>query len=152
MNDSTIPAELTMVFPAGPIALLPDTEKFISVFLFPDEICPDTAQDVFNYGINHAETHLRTRSSGPTSLRTTVLPGDYQHIYIGVTFPPVGQGGLARAELFIHGQTPSASIFPVGSVPAGKERSTDLDLIFGAAIDPPQHYAMVPCGRVVFAH
>lgn len=149
-NDSTVPAELTMNLPGGPVTLLPDTDKFISVFLFPDEMCPDTAQDVINFGINEAEAHIRVRPSAPTSLRTTVQPGEDHLLYIGVTFPPHDLGGLGRAELFMNGRTPSASFFPKGSAPAGTRSTEDLDLILGVAIYPPRHYAMVPCGRIVF--
>jgi len=150
LNDSTVPAELTMDLPGGAVALLPDTDKFVSVFLFPDEICPDTAQDVFNYGITEAEAFIRARSSGPTSLNTTMRPGEDHLLYIGVTFPPHDLGGLGRAELFIDGQKPDPSFFPDGSVPVRVGQSKDLDLILGVAIDPPEHYAMVPCGRIVF--
>jgi hypothetical protein len=38
MNDTTIPVELAMDFPGGPITMLPDSVKHPSVFLFPDEI------------------------------------------------------------------------------------------------------------------
>jgi|JI10StandDraft_1071094.scaffolds.fasta_scaffold88688_3 hypothetical protein len=34
--------------------------------------------------------------------------------------------------------------------PPAQSRGDELDLIFGIAIDPPQHYAMVPCGRILF--
>lgn len=150
LNDSTVPAELTMDLPGGPVALLPDTSTFISVFLFPDEICPDTAQDVINFGITEAEAFIRARSSGNTSLRTTVQPGEDHLLYIGVIFPPHDLGGLGRAELFMNGRTPSASFFPKGSAPVGTRKPEDLDLILGIAIDPPRHYAMVPGGRIVF--
>ena len=151
MNDSTIPAKLEMDFPGGPFALQPDTDKYISVFLFPEEICPDTAQDVFNFGITGSEDYLRTRRSGPSSLRTTVLPGEEHIHYVGVVFAPDGLGGFGRAELFIDGQKPGTSFFPEGSVPTGPKEGDGLDLIFGVAIDPPKHHSMVPCGRVVFS-
>ena len=150
MNDSTVPAELTMDVPGGPVPLLPDTDKYLGVFLFPDEITPDTAQDVFNYGISGSEDYLRTRPSGTTSLRATVLPGEEHILYIGVVFSPDGLNGLGRAELFIDGQEPNASFFPEGSVTTGTRKGVDLDLLFGVAIDPPQHYSMVPCGRIAF--
>ncbi|MBL7963653.1 MAG: hypothetical protein JNM31_07385 [Flavobacteriales bacterium] len=149
-NDSTVPAELAMDFPGGPIALLPDTDKYISVFLFPDDISPDTAQDVFNYGITGSEDYVRTRPSGPTSLRTTVLPGEAHILYIGVVFSPEGLDGLGRAQLFIGGQKPDPSFFPEGSVPTGTQKGNELDLTFGISIDPPEHYSMVPCGRIAF--
>lgn len=150
LNDSTVPAELAMDFPGGPIALLPDTDKYLRVFLFPDEIRPDTVQDVFNYGITGSEDYVRTRPSGPTSLRTTVQPGEDHLLYIGVTFPSHGLDGLGRAELFIDGQQPTGSYFPEGSVPASTKKGNALDLTFGIAIDPPKHYSMVPCGRIAF--
>jgi hypothetical protein len=156
-NDTTIPAELIMNFPSDLIALLPDTAEYINVFLFPDEVTPATARDTFNFGINGSEAFLRerpssfsTRPSGPTSLRATVLPGEEHILYIGVVFPPYDLDGLARAELFIKGQKPNALFFPEGSMPTGTEDGTELDLIFGAAIDPPKHYSMIPCGQITF--
>lgn len=150
VNDTTVPAELAMDFPGGPIALLPDTDKYIRVFLFPDEITPDTVQDVYDFGIKGSAAFISTRPSEPTSLRTTVLPGEDHLLYIGVVFAPDGLDGLGRAELFIDGQKPDASFFPEGSIPIGTKTGTDLDLIFGIAIDPPKHYSMVPCGRIAF--
>ncbi|MBP6392324.1 MAG: hypothetical protein KA352_15630 [Flavobacteriales bacterium] len=147
MNDTTVPVELAMDFPGGPIAMLPDSEKYPTAFLFPDEITPDTAQDVLNFGIKGSEAFLSTRSSGPTSLRTTVLPGEDHLLYIGVVLAPDGVG---RAELFSDGQKPNASFFPEGSVPTSTKKGNELDLIFGIAIDAPKHYAMVPCGRITF--
>ena len=150
LNDSTVPAELTMDLPGGAVALLPDTDKFISVFLFPDEICPDTVQDVINFGITSPEAFIRARSSWPASLNTTVQPGEDHLLYIGVAFPPFDLGGLGRAELFIDGQKPDPSFFPDVSVPVRVGQGKDLDLILGIAIDPPEHYVLVPCGRVAF--
>lgn len=150
LNDSTVPVELTMGLQGGAVALLPDTSTFISVFLLPDELCPDTAQDVINFGITEAEAFIRARSSGTTSLRTTVQPGEDHLLYIGVTFAPHDLGGLGRAELFIDGQKPDPSIFPDGSVPVRVVRGKDLELILGVAIDPPEHYVLVPCGWVAF--
>jgi hypothetical protein len=147
MNDTTVPVELAMDFPGGPITMLPDSNKHPSVFLFPDEITPDTVQDVFSFGIRGSEVYLSARPDGPTSLRTTILPGEDHLLYIGVVLPPDGVG---RAELFIDGQKPNASFFPKGSVPTGTKKGDELDLIFGIAIDPPQHYAMVSCGRIAF--
>ena len=147
MNDTTVPVELAMDFPGVPITMLPDSNKHPSVFLYPDEISPDTAKDVYNFGITGGDAFLIARSSGPTSLRTTILPGEDHLLYIGVVLPPDGVG---RAELFIDGQGPDSSYFPEGSVPTGTKKGDELDLIFGIAIDPPQHYAMVPCGRIAF--
>ncbi|MFZ1687863.1 MAG: hypothetical protein WAU70_10600, partial [Flavobacteriales bacterium] len=141
MNYTTVPAELAMDFPGDPIVMLPDSAKHPSVFLFPDEISPDTAQDVLNFGIKGSEAFLITRPSGPTSLRTTVLPGEDHLLYIGVVLPPDGVG---RAELFIDGQGPDSFYFPEGSIPTGTKKGDEHDLIFGIAIDPPRHYAMVP--------
>ena len=147
MNDTTIPVELAMDFPGGPIVMLPDSNKYPSVFLFPDEITPDTAQDVFDFGIAGSVAFLSTRPSGPTSLRTKVLPGEDHLLCIGVVLP---LDGVGRAELFIDGQGPDSSYFPEGSIPTGTRKGDALDLIFGIAIDPPMHYSMVPCGRITF--
>jgi hypothetical protein len=147
MNDTTVPIELALDFPGDPITMLPDSNKHPRVFLFPDEIAPDTVQDVHSFGITEPEAFLSTRPSGPTSLRTTVMPGEDHLVYIAVVLPPDGVG---RAVLFIEGQRPDSSYFPEGSIPTGSKKGDERDLLFGIAIDPPRHYAIVPCGRFTF--
>ena len=75
------------------------------------------------------------------------MPGEDHLVYIGVVLPPDGVG---RAVLFIEGQRPDSSYFPEGSIPTGSKKGDERDLLFGIAIDPPRHYAMVPCGRFTF--
>ncbi|MCB9170481.1 MAG: hypothetical protein H6597_01220 [Flavobacteriales bacterium] len=149
-NDTTVPAELTISFPGIPIALLPDTDKFLSVFLFPEGITPATVRDTLDFGIVGSKDFLRTRSPGPTSLRVTILPGATHLLCIGAVFAPDGLKGLTRAELFIDGQTPDASYFPKGSVPTSSKRGDALNLLFGIAVDPPAHHSIIPCGRITF--
>lgn len=146
LNDSTVPVELAMDFPSDPIVMLPDPNKHPNVFLFPDEIVPDTAADVFGFGIKDVEAFLKTRPNGATSLRTTIAPGEDHFLCIGVVLPPDGVG---RGELFIDGHGPDSTYyFPKGSIPATSSSGDDLNLIFGIAIDPPRYYAMLPCGRI----
>jgi hypothetical protein len=53
--------------------------------------------------------------------------------------------------MFLAGQRPDPSFFPVGSAPEGATTVAARDLVFGIAIDPPRHHALIPCGRIVFA-
>lgn len=148
LNDSTVPVELTLDFPSDPITMLPHRDKHPNVFLFPEELTPDTAQNIFNFGIKGSEAFLTTRPNQPTLLRKTIQPGEDHFLYIGVVLPPDGVG---RAELFVAGQGPdSTSYFPPGSIQTKTRKGDVHDLIFGIAIDPPAHYVMLHCGRIFF--
>lgn len=149
-NNSTNPAELTVDFPGSPVPLLPDTDRVISVFLFPDAITPDIARDTFDFGIKGSVDFLITHPLSATSLHATLAPGAAQILYIGVVFAPIGMKGLGRGELFIKGQQPQAVYFPEGAIPNDTANGDGLALVFGVAIDPPTHYALVPFGRIAF--
>jgi hypothetical protein len=130
-NDGAVPFELAMDFPGGAVPLLPANDTQLDVFLFPRETSPGTVQE-------------------PTSLRATVMPGEEQLAYVGVTFAPSGLGGLARAEMRLDGQRPDPSLFPVELPPAVRATGAASGLVFGIAIDPPSHHALIPCGRITF--
>jgi len=149
-NDGAVPFELVMDFPGGAVPLLPANDTQLDVFLFPRATSPGTVQDVMNFGIPSIDAHVLARAKEPTSLRATVMPGEEQLAYVGVTFASSGQGGLARAEMLLDGQRPDASLFPVEVSPAVRATGAASDLRFGIAIDPPRHYALIPCGRIVF--
>ena len=149
-NNSAYPAEFTMDLPGSPVPLLPDTGRFIHVFLFPDAITPDIARDTFDFGIKGSVQYVDTRTKTPTSLRTTLAPGQEHLLYIGVVFSQDGLDGLGRAELFIRGQHPKAAYFPEGAIPTGTASGNGLALVFGVAIDPPKHYAFISCGWIAF--
>ncbi|MBP8823844.1 MAG: hypothetical protein KBH07_09380 [Flavobacteriales bacterium] len=149
-NNSTAPAGLTMDLPGGPVRLLPDTGRYVRVFLFPDDISPDTAQDTFDFGIQGSVDFLTAPPPSPTPQRRSLAPGTTRILYIGVVFEQGGLEGIGRGELFIKGQRPIATSFPEGSIPASTSKGNDLTLLFGLAIDPPKHYALIPCGRIAF--
>lgn len=149
-NDGAVPFELAMDFPGGSVPLLPANETQLDVFLFPRETSPGTVQDVMNFGIPSVDAHILARAEEPTSLRTTVRPGEEQLAYVGVTFAPSGLGGLARAELLLDGQRPEPSLFPAELPPAVRATGAASGLVFGIAIDPPSHHALIPCGRITF--
>ncbi len=154
VNDSTIPAELEMDFPGGPITMLPDTDYSRNVFMLPDEICPGTARDTFNFGIAGVEAFLSTWTITRTSLRASIPAGEEHILYIGtvrsLNGPHHERGGVLRAELFIEGQRPQGPYFPEGSIPAGTRNESEPGLLFGLGMDPPKDYALIPCGRIVF--
>jgi len=151
MNDTTVPAELTMVLPGGVIALLPDSSVKVSAFLFPAEMIPATARDTFNFGITGSEDFITSRPNEPTALKRIVQPGEDQLLYIGVVFDPDGPHGYGRAQLFIAGQRPDTAFFPENAIATRTDPMADLDLIFGVAFNPPKHYSMIHCGRITFA-
>jgi hypothetical protein len=154
VNDSTIPAELELGFPSGPITMLPDTNYSRHVFLFPEEMCPGTARDPFNFGIAGVEAFLSTWTITPTSLRRSIPAGEEHVLYIGtvrsLNGPHHEKGGVLRAELFIEGQRPQRPYFPEGSIPVDTRNKNELGLVFGLGMTPPKDYVLIPCGRIVF--
>jgi len=148
-NDTTVPAELSMALPGGAHELLPDSIVKITAFLFPDAMVPATARDTFNFGISGAEDFVKSMPSGPSSLKWTLQPGEEQLLYLGVIFDPDGPHGTGRAQLFIEGQRPDTTFFPAAAIPTPSDHGADLGLLFGVAFNPPHHFVMIPCGRIV---
>ena len=145
INDTICPVELNISFPGKPIALYPDTNQSLRVFLFPDELTPDTIQDVFSFGIRGLESFLDTGLNKPTSLTRLIQPKGEHILYIGFI-----TDGLARAKLFINGQSPGLSFLPVKSVVTDSKDKNSLDLLFDIRINNPQNYSLIHCGQIVF--
>ncbi len=144
-NDTASPFELNIKFPNKPTVLFPDTNQFVNVFLFPDDLTPDTVQDVYNFGIRNLESFLDSSLNKPIELMKLIKPNEVHIIYIGVI-----TGELARAKLFIKGQDADSSFPAIKSDIVATNDKTTLNLVFGLAINPPQHYSLIHCGKINF--
>ena len=150
INVTVVPAELTINFFSDSIALLPESDKYLRVFLFPDTMTPDTMQEVYNFGVTGIESFLDNDLDKPTILRTTIQPKQEHVLYIGVLFNSDRLDGLTRAKLFINGQNIKDSFLPVNSIKTNTKNRNKLDLVFGIGIDPPHNYSLIPCGQIVY--
>lgn len=150
INDTVVPAELTINFLSDSVALLPESENYLRVFLFPDTMTPDTMQEVYNFGVTGIESFLDNELNKPTILKTTIQPEEEHILYIGVLFNTDGLVGLTRAKLFINGQNINDSFLPVNSRKTSTKNRNELDLIFGIGVDPPHNYSLIPCGHIVY--
>jgi hypothetical protein len=145
INDTLCPVELNLTFPGKPLTQYPDTNQSLRVFLFPDELTPDTIQDVYNFGVRGLESFLDTGLNKPTTLTKLIQPRGEYILYIGCITDE-----LARAKFFFNGQHPDLSYLPVKPVVGNTKNKNVLDCIFGVWINPPQNYSSIHCGQIVF--
>lgn len=158
INDTTVPAELTVNFPGDSVALLPDSGNYLRIFLFPDTMTPDSAMAEYNFGVNGIDHFLKTSLNKPSTFTTTLQPKDECFLYIGVLINTNGVAGLARGKLTFRGQKINISlpidwdtiVLPADSIKSDTENKDKIDLVFGIGIDPPDNYSVIPCGQIVF--
>jgi hypothetical protein len=144
INDSMCPMNVTLKIP-DKVPLLPDSNQFLKVFLFPDSLTPHHKKDTFNFGVTGLDSILFRYSGRSELLRTRIQPKKERIIYIGVLTE-----GLARAYMFIRGFDSGVPFLPQNAVMADGKNKDVLKLIFAIGIDPPRNYALVDCGQIVF--
>ncbi len=136
INDTIVPAELTINFSNDSIALIPNDSipslnipasgRYVKVFLFPRSMTPGKQEEVYNYGITGLESFLDTCLGKPTMLKITLQPKQDYILYTGALLYPAF--GRARSKLFINGQ----------------------NLVCKILVEPPPDSALIPCGQIVF--
>ena len=107
INETSIPLELTINFPADSFAMLPSPDSYLKVFLPPDTM---TLKSFLDTGINQ-----------PTMLQRTINPKEACLFYIGVLFQG-SKEGVARAGLVLKEQDLFYRINLLGSalIPCGQ--------------------------------
>lgn len=135
INDTIIPIELTINFSNDSIVLptdsitspvIPKSDRYVKVFLFPRSMMPDKHEEVYNYGISGIESFLDTGLNKPTSMKIVIQPKQDYILYIGALLYPEFQ--RAHSKMLIERQ----------------------NLVYRILLDPPLDSALIPCGRVVF--
>lgn len=144
-NDTVVPVELNLHFPAEEMAMLSDTLKKVKAFLLPENITPQKVTDTNNFGIKGLEGFLDSGLNKPSILTKRIEPKQEYIVYIGATISL-----RARAKLFFNGQDPQVSYLPVRSLKLNSDNTSKLPLVFGIGIDPPNYYTLIHCGNVTF--
>ena len=158
INDTIIPAEVTVNFPSDSVALLPGSSTHLRIFLFPDTLTPDIPMAEYNFGVSGIDHFLGAGLNKPSTFTTTLQPKQECFLYIGVLVNAKGVGGLTRGKLAFSGQKINISlpidldtiILPADSIKSDTENKDRRDLVFGIGIDPPDNYLLIPCGQIVF--
>ncbi len=144
-NDTVVPVELTMQFPAEPLSLLSDTNKKVKVFIIPESISPRKITETYDFGIKGLDNFLDTGLTSLTTLTTVIQPKQEYIVYIGATISE-----LARAKLFFNGKDPQVSYLPLISLNLNNNDKTKLHLVLGIGIDPPNYYTLIDGGHITF--
>lgn len=144
-NDTVVPVELNLHFPAEEMALLSDTLKKVKAFLLPENSTPQKVTDTNNFGIKGLEGFLDSGLNKPSILTKRIEPKQEYIVYIGAII-----SDLARAKLFFNGQDPNVSYLPTSILKTGTSQKNTLDLILGVGIDPPRYYTLIHCGTLNF--
>ncbi len=143
VNDTVFPAELNLGFNDSSANFVLKSSEHISVFLFPQQMVPDSILNTFNFGINGLEPFLDKSEYNTPPLKTTLQPGDEKIFCMGVIMT-----GLARATM--HFGNPNASSAKDSRAVAGTgDKPQKLNLFFELNINPPYHQSIIPCGDVV---
>jgi len=124
INDTTVPLELTINFPADSIKMEPKSNLHLRLFLLPDTMTSANESE-FNYGAKGLIPFLDTGLKKPTMLRLTLKPKEEYLFYVGALIYPDGR---ARAGLLIDGQ----------------------DLVYAINISPALDSSFIPCGRIIY--
>jgi len=122
INESAVPAELAINFPADPYTIFPSPDSHIRIFLPPDTMTVDKIA-LGDYGLN-LQSFLDARFNKPSMLQRTINPKAEYLFYIPVLIYQAR--GTARAALVLK----------------------DKDLSFRISISPES--ALIPCGWLVF--
>ncbi len=101
INETSIPLELTINFPADSFATLPSPDSYIRVFLPLDTMTLDK-EILYAYGATGLESSLDTGLNKPTMLQRTINPKAACLFYIGA--PYYQASAPARAELVLKEQ------------------------------------------------
>lgn len=125
VNDTTVPVEIMLRFPADSFALATEAGAYFKIFLPPGTMHMDK-EPAFNYGIKNIEYFLDTGLYEPTAKQAILAPGEAYIFYTGGIFhPPTGP---VRNGISIQGQT----------------------LLYGVSVAPLTDTTFIPCGEVIY--
>ena len=151
MNDSSVPMILTINFSNEAVALLPQSDRLLRVFLLPDSMKPEVQFGLqFKNGafIQPLNSIIDTSLKQPSGLRIKIAPKKDYYLNIGTVFYPAD--GLVRAGIFVNGQKHAIPLVPLKSIDAGTKKIGELQLVFGIGLTEPANYALIPCGGIDF--
>lgn len=122
-NESTVPLELTINFPADSLAIFPKPGSYLKLFLLPNTITPD--KESWDRTASGVESFFNTNFYKPTRLQTAIGPKEESHFYIGLV---ITDSGVVRTRLVLKGQ----------------------DLFYRIDISGQLDSVLIPCGKLVF--
>ena len=126
INNTAIPLELTINFPADSFAFVSSPDSYLKVFLPVDTMTLGN-EALYAYGLAGLKSFLDTSLNKPMMLQRTIDPQEDCSFYIGVLI--YHGGGVARAELVLKRHDLFYNIRGI---------STELDA------------TLIPCGQIVF--
>lgn len=144
-NDTTCTVSIDLKLPINQIKLSPDTTKSFSAFFFPELVSPTKVIDSLNFGIENSDVYFKTPAYRVSELKMNIKPKENRLVYVGTVYN--GLQDLTRLLLFVKGHDPKVPFLP--SV-AKNEITEHPSIVFGIGIDPPNNYAFVNCGQMVF--
>lgn len=122
-NQSEVPMELELNFPATPFAFFPSPDSHIRLF-FPSETLTPEKIDEFDYGLSDLKGFLDAEFNEPSGLQKTINPKEEYLFYLSVLMYQVE--GTARTALIMKGN----------------------DLFYQVNISP--NSTTIPCGKLLF--
>ncbi|MCK0189843.1 hypothetical protein [Arenibacter sp. F20364] len=124
INETTLPLELNINFPADSFAIFTPPDSYLKLFL-PTETVSFDKLSKFNYGLTELKSYFDDNFNKPTILKKTINPNEEHIFYIIVL--SYQAGGTPRGGLILKGQ----------------------DLYYRMSIEP-NGYGIIPCGQITF--
>jgi hypothetical protein len=124
VNDTTVPVELTINFPADSIKMQHNPGLYLRLFLPPDTMTM-AKEPEYNYGAKGLLPFLDTGLNKPTVVQVTLNPKEEHLFYVGALIYPDGR---ARSGLLINGQ----------------------NLVYAINISPALDSVFIPCGQIIY--
>lgn len=122
-NQSEVPMELELNFPATPFAFFPSPDSHIRLFFPPETLTPEKINE-FDYGQSDLKGFLDAEFNEPAGLLKTINPKEEYLFYLSVLMYQVE--GTARTALVMKGN----------------------NLFYQVSISP--NATSIPCGQIVF--
>ena len=148
-NDFPKDLELNLNLPNQGVKLQPGSSIDLDVFLIPKNFTPNHVKDTFNFGVK-MEDFFESGSAPLLMLSQTIPAREKQAIYIAVVLKNDPPNGMTRTKLFLEGGGSEAPFYGVRSESKYPLDDMGTNLYFGISIDPPNNYAVIPCGRISF--
>ena len=122
-NNSEVPLELTLEFPAKPFEIFPSSDSHIRIFLPPENMSFEKIER-HDYGVENLKGFLDAEFNKSSGLQRIIDPGEESLFYISILVHEAE--GTARSSLVMKGE----------------------DLFYQISIDPDSD--VIPCGQISF--
>lgn len=149
-NDTIIPIELKVDFPAHQVTSLPDPLMKDQYWVLPESMTPDSFRNARDFGIIGLEEHFNTDDTDSRIVKTTIQPKQQYTFYMAGMGESPFERGSSFGKLYINGQDVDIPYIKGKTIKPVNPQENTLDLVWGIGHTPHNLYTLISCGQIKY--